>query len=184
MSLYLLGYGSLDQSGGGNINPNKLVSTHDTVLAQEYMDERKPMKSVEIKPKVGYAGLYCISPDIEDIFEQHENSNAICKIGYGSSLFRRIDSYKIAFVNGVYEVALVLVSDKKQHPSLRKFLSEIERFVHRELKKYRVKPLWNTYTVGKYPEWFETRIYVIRRAFKALKHKYGDSIRVLFPFQE
>lgn len=182
MALYLLGHGAL--LGSGKIDPNKLVSTHDTVLAQEYIDQKTKMKIVEIKPRVGYAGLYCISPDIGEIEQLGEDAPAICKIGYGSSLFRRIDQYKIAFYDGVWEVALVLVTDKSKHKNLRRFLAELEKYVHVELKKHRIKPLWNTYTEHKQPEWFATKISVLRNAFKKLKHRYKSDIRVLFPFQE
>jgi hypothetical protein len=165
----------------------KTVRTHDLIRAVEWVSEHD-QKEVVLKPDKTLAGVYVITPQTV----HSVRDKPLMKIGMGNSLLKRIDSFKTCFAEGVNEIVLMIVNPKKvraegDQPGRKfgRFLRQLEKETHELLKKSRYEPLYETYTTGRFPEWFEdVSISHIRKMSKVIKTRYGDQIRLLFPYTE
>jgi hypothetical protein len=128
-------------------------------------------------------GIYAIG--IEDPV-YHEDTVVKTKVGLGGlndmkegGLLPRIRSYYIAFPDGVWEYAFLILKQKRNP---KDFLRKIEKEVHQELDKIkaRYKTKYLTWTKNK-PEWFQLSIKKLREIFVIIKNRYPKQLEVIYP---
>ena len=156
---------------------HKLITTQNTLIG---VDEKG--KRISFPPSTKYAGVYVISLDQRNL---SMGSKPLCKIGMSaSSLFKRLDSYKICSPEGHWNIGMLIINDhnvvQRERPAL---VRKIEKDFHEALKQFRYHPVYGTYTKNRLPEYFNgITITRIRDAMLELKRKYQKQLNCVFPY--
>jgi hypothetical protein len=128
-------------------------------------------------------GIYAIGID-DPVY--NEDTIVKTKVGLGGlnetregGLLPRIRSYYIAFHDGVWEYAFLILKNRNNP---KDFLRNIEKEVHQELDKLKTRYItkYTTWTRRK-PEWFQISIQRLRDVFVAIKNRYPKQLEVIFP---